>query len=90
MAAHLITYDLSQPGRNYDKLIAAIKRFPGWCHVTESTWMVSTTSSSAVVRDELKSALDANDKLIAVEVTSSSWASWNLPATVVEWLKKHL
>jgi hypothetical protein len=90
MATHLITYDLSQPGRDYDKLIAAIKRYPGWCPTTESTWLIQTTESTSSVRDALARVMDANDKLFVVDVTGKAAAWRGLSAKVSEWIKKNL
>ena len=57
--AKIITYDLRKPGTNYDGLIARIKQYTH-CKLTESCWLVSTTWTTAQIRDDLKRFLDVN------------------------------
>ena len=61
--AKIITYDLRKPGTNYDGLIARIKQYTH-CKLTESCWLVSTTWTTAQIRDDLKDLLDVNDRLL--------------------------
>ena len=51
MSAYIITYDLSQPGRNYDDLYARIKSYGAWARITESSWAVVTEQNPVAVRD---------------------------------------
>lgn len=90
MATQLITYDLSQPGRDYAKLIAAIKRYPGWCGVTESTWLIKTTESTEAVRDALVRVVDRNDKVFIIDVTGKAAAWFGLPTNISQWIKQNL
>lgn len=87
MALYLIDYDLSNPGQNYDDLIAAIKNY-SWAKICKSSWAVSSSDSASTIRDNLKSYLDTNDRLFVGEL-SGTWASQGLPKEVTEWLKKH-
>lgn len=43
--AKLISYDLKQPGRNYDDLYEAIKTLGDWWHCLESVWIVKSPKS---------------------------------------------
>lgn len=85
MDLHLINYDLTNPGQNYNKLIEAIKSYDYWAKICESCWAVKTNQSDAQIRDYLKQFLDSNDRLFVC--TFSWWASWNLPKEVTDWLK---
>lgn len=87
MATHVVSYDLSNPGRNYKKVIEAIKTFPGWCHALESVWIIDSTLSAGEIRDRLKSALDENDKLM-VATMSGNWATWRVGKEQTDWLHK--
>ena len=85
MSAYIITYDLSQPGRNYDDLYARIKSYDAWAMITESSWAVVTEQSPVAVRDHLKPALDRNDKLFVGTLGSSAWIG--LSDKISDWLK---
>lgn len=87
MALFIIDYDLSNPGQNYDDLIAAIKNY-SWAKICKSSWAISTTDSETTIRDNLKSYLDKNDRLFVGKLTGS-WAAYGLPTEVTDWLKKH-
>lgn len=82
---HSITYDLKQPGRNYDDLYQAIKSYSSWAHPLESVWFVDTSSDPRSVCDHLKQYIDSNDILFVVRM-SRSWASINLGDDLVNWL----
>jgi hypothetical protein len=89
MPAHLISYDLRRPERDYEKLSAAIKNLGPWCHCLESLWIVMTELSSLEVRDALLESIDTNDDLIVAEL-GGTWASYGLPKQRVDWLNKNL
>ena len=86
MALHAISYDLSKPERDYEKLFKAIKALGNWCHALESLWIVNTSLTVVEVRDKLKAAIDANDSLLVTELTGN-WASYNVGTTQTTWLK---
>lgn len=81
----IITYDLTKPGRNYERLIAKIKAYNSWARLGGSSYLIYTNSSTAQVRDDLKTALDPNDKLyVGVSPAPSSW--FGLPDNVAKWI----
>lgn len=88
MPAYLISYDLGQPGRNYDGLTSAIKTYGAWAHVTESTWVVVGDTTALHVRDHLAQYLDRNDRLFVLR--SGTEAAWSNVLCKNEWLKKNL
>lgn len=75
MAKHIVTYDLRKPGQNYDNLIAAIKKYPQWAKVTESSWFIVTWDSAATVRDNLLKQIDGGDRLMVATLTGA--AAWH-------------
>ena len=89
MPTYLITYDLLEPGRDYNALYSRIESYDTWAAITESTWAVNTTQSAVAVRDNLASVMDSNDKLFVVnlgnKVGESAWQG--MPNVVTEWLK---
>ncbi|WP_078292388.1 CRISPR-associated endonuclease Cas2 [Mycobacterium sp. D16R24] len=86
MSTYLVSYDLSEPDRDYDKLISFLKSHPYHAHVLESVWCVGSSLTVVGLRDRIMSLIDANDHLIVVEMgLSSAW--FNLQPNVSNWLK---
>jgi hypothetical protein len=83
-----ISYDLRQPGRNYDDLYKTIKSAPGWAHAMESYWFISTSESVKVWSDRLLKVIDENDSLFVVDITGQPHQGW-MSEDVWDWLKKH-
>ena len=89
MAVYSINYDLVNPGRNYDDLIAAIKTYSVWCHPLESCWLIKTEQTSSNIYDYLSKYLDSNDKILVMK--ASAPATWKgLDNKVSEWIKNNL
>lgn len=89
MKSFIISYDLIGPNRNYDNLYEAIRAYGTYAKITESLWSISSSSNSASIRDNLKSILDENDKLIVMEL-QGNWATSNIPKAVTDWLKSNV
>lgn len=84
----IISYDLKQPGRNYDDLYDAIKSAPGYISAMDSLWFISTTESVETWSERLLKVMDNNDYLFVVDITGQSRQGW-MSKSVWEWLKKH-
>jgi len=82
MSVYIVTYDLRSPGRNYDDLYAALKKYTH-CHDLESVWFVDSQNSAATIRDHIKQSMDSNDGLFVGKLTQS-WGSWSIQCAV--WL----
>jgi hypothetical protein len=77
MKAYLISYDLDKPGQNYERVIARLKEH-GAARVLMSQWALKTTWSATQLRDDLQSnGIDANDRLLVVELRGE-WAFYNV------------
>ncbi len=91
MATHLIGYDLDKPGQNYEALKSAIEELAGgWWHHLDSTWLVTSALTAKEVRDKLKPHLDANDKLLVINVGGDAYAWTGFSAKAGDWLKENL
>lgn len=90
MTTFSITYDLRNPGRDYDKVISKIKQLGSgnWCRVTESAWFITSTANAGAIRDAIAAVTDSNDKIM-VHSVADNWASWHLGDEVNKWLKEH-
>lgn len=74
---------------DYSRLITYIKSFSNWAKPLESLWLVKTNLTSAQLRDELRKVVDANDKILVIEITNN-WASFNISKEVTDWMKNGL
>ena len=87
---HLITYDLETPNDtpdDYARVIAGLKsHYAKWCHLEKSVWLVVTDQNASDVRDSMKQFLNSSDVLFVAKL-SGNWASFNLGARRVAWLK---
>lgn len=75
MAVLLVTYDLRQPGRNYQPVYDYLKRYT-YCKGMESVWFLDTTVPPPTVRDHLRTVTDANDIIFVGQITRN-WAAFN-------------
>lgn len=85
MKTLIITYDLTEPGQNYEKLLKKIKSYSSWARLGGSSYLILTNSTVVQVRDDLKTVLDSGDKLfVGICPVPSAWHS--LPEDVAKWI----
>lgn len=88
---YLVAYDLKSPNdteSDYERVIGAIKSLGNhWCHIEKSVWLVTSEEGASEIRDELKKSLCEADVLFVAKL-ARGWASVNLGARRVDWLKK--
>ena len=89
MTTQIISYDLRQPGRNYEPLYEAIQALGSWWHCLESVWIVDTSLSATGVRNTLGDHIDSNDKLLVCELTGT-WATRGITDECTTWLAEHV
>jgi hypothetical protein len=92
MKTHLISYDLGVPetSEDYKKLIKYIKSYGTWAKPLYSVWFVKSDKTCSQIRDEIKEATDANDKILVIEVTEADWATSRVDKEVTDWMQKNL
>ena len=88
MACYIVSYDLRDPGRNYNDLYERLKSYSKWAKLTESTWAIVTGQSAVEIRDYLKYVLDSNDRIFVIK--SAGVAAWSNSICRNEWLKDNL
>lgn len=88
MSCYLISYDLSGEDADYDGLIAAIKEYGTWAHITESFWAIVTDTNAKDVRANLTQYLSSGSRILVVK--SGTESAWSNVICKNEWLKKHL
>lgn len=87
MNCYIISYDLRR-NRNYDDLYDAIKSYPKWARIVESTWAVVTNKTAVQVRDHLSRILDEDDRVFVVK--SGTEAAWRNVRCRNKWLQDNL
>ena len=70
-----ISYDLYQPGQNYELVAKAIKELGSWAKVQKSFWYVRSNLSSSLACQRVWRSMDNNDSLIVVDATNNT-ATW--------------
>ncbi|QOF71855.1 SinR family protein [Aminobacter sp. SR38] len=88
MAVFVVTYDLRQPGRNYQPLY---DRLAAWkaLHCLDSVWIIKWDTNSQTIRDDLLNHMDSNDGLLVAQL--SGQAAWtNLDNSTAPTLKNWL
>jgi hypothetical protein len=84
----IISYDLKNPGRNYESLIKLIKAYPSWARLGGSAYLIYTSNTPVEVRDNLMRVLDNNDKLfVGTAPAPSAWTG--MPDEVSNWLQSN-
>lgn len=85
---YIISYDLVAPNRNYDELYKAIKAYPVWGRLTESTWAMVSSDNHVAIRDNLKKHIDDDDRLVVIQ--SGRSAAWTKIMASDNWAKQSL
>lgn len=88
MHCYIISYDLCQPSRDYTSLHEALKKFPNWGKLTESTWAIVSDHNCVEIRDYLMTFIDSNDRIIVIQ--SGQHAAWNRIIANNQWAKDNL
>ena len=87
---YLVSYDLSNPGRDYSRLVEAIKAASTgvWCCPLESVFVIRSDRSASEIFDLLSPTLDANDHLLVLEAGRA--ARWRLDQKSSDYLRSML
>lgn len=90
MSNYLVTYDLTGPARDYEKLFTKLRSFDNWCKVLESVWIISSPLTVSGVFQEIHPFIDSDDKLFIVKTMRDAHWTDNIPKDVTDWLQKYL
>lgn len=82
----LITYDLHNPGRDYNAVAKAIQTARSYIHPQGSVWIIDTDLTPADWREKLKQAGDPNDEYFIARL-QRQWASFNM-GSAANWLNE--
>lgn len=90
MSVKIISYDLGSPEKfeDYEDLIRYIKSLGSCAKPLYSVWFVDTDKTVSEIIDGAMRHIDSNDKIFVAKWSIvSGWASYNLPKSVVDWLR---
>lgn len=88
MNTYCVSYDLLAPGKNYDDLIAEIKRSPDWAKPLKSLFLVRTSESPEQLYNRLRPKMDANDLILVIHVRRPFFGF--LGKDVISWIEQHI
>ncbi|MED1641504.1 CRISPR-associated protein Cas2 [Bacillus thuringiensis] len=94
MKSYLISYDLIEPGQDYNKIEKKIETYPNYKRILQSVWVVQTPKEAEEIAQELYRVTDSNDKIFVARLESNpadknAW--WfNLDEEHTQWLLKNL
>ena len=81
----IVSYDLVNPGQNYEALLQRFKQYQNWARLGGSAYMIVTDQTPVAVRDYLAAVLDLNDKLfVGAAPPPAAWRG--LPDEVSNWI----
>ena len=84
----IVSYDLVNPGQNYEALLRRIKAYASWARLGGSAYLIYAEATPVQVRDNLSGVLDGNDKLfVGVCPAPSAW--WGMPQDVSNWIHQN-
>lgn len=86
----LVTYQLSDYKTLYPIISQKIKEYPNWAKPFNRVWLIKTNQTASDVRSELSSLIPGNSKLLVVNISGRSWASYHLDLDVVGWMKEQI
>ena len=86
MATYLISYDLRKPGKDYSSLHAHLKTYATRAKPLESVWLIHSNLTAEAVRNAAQAYMDANDKILVIDVTKRAAAWDNLADDVANWI----
>ena len=69
----MITYDLNNPGKNYENVINIIKKCSTgkWYSCWKSSYLIQSTRSSQLIYNDIAKYLDDNDTIFISECTKN-------------------
>lgn len=83
-----ISYDLKNPGQNYEQVIKAIKSLGAWASVQYSLWYVSSAYSARQAAEIVHRAQDTNDSLIVIDTTNNDAVWYNVDQKVAQFMQQ--
>ncbi len=84
-----VSYDLHEPGKNYEAVIEAIKALGNWAKVHYSLWYVNSNLTAKQVAERVRATMDANDKLLVIDASNNDAYWYNLDTEVSDFIQQN-
>lgn len=84
-----ISYDLNNPGQNYNTVIEKIKTLGNWAKVQYSLWYVNSNYSASEAAKIVQAVMDKNDSLIVIDATNNKAAWYGVSDQVTKFIQEH-
>jgi hypothetical protein len=88
MVTYIITYDLHNPGKNYENLLSEIRKFD-YIKLGGSSYAIKTNQTAGQIMNVLISYLDNNDQLFVSRLTKSH-ANYGYRQTIMNWISLNI
>lgn len=88
MPQYVVSYDLHQAGRDYERIRKGLASLGEAAKILESVWLVDSARTAAELRDHLKGYCDGNDGILVIEM-ASNWATVRVSDEGLGFLQKH-
>ena len=87
MCEILVVFEIENELRRKE-FVKKIKRLAACNRILSNVYIVRSSNKTAItIRDNLRINIKDSDRLFAVDIEDSDWASKNLPIEVNKWLK---
>ncbi len=87
MKSYIVSYDL-MGGKDRESLHDALKKYPKWARIADSTWAVVTPDSAQKIRNDLEGFMDEDDRLLVVR--SGVESAWRNTRCSDKWLQRYM
>ena len=82
---YMISFDLGNKSQNYDKIVAEIKKYPGWCKLWDNQWFICSAGPSDDICKKFQKVLNPSDFFFVCNVTADRMGM--LKPNVVDWMQ---
>lgn len=84
-----VSYDLHAPGKNYEKVVEAIKQQSDgrWARVNLSYWFIKSERTSSNIASAIRAVMDENDSLMVLNADKNEAVWYKLDPEVSTFLK---
>ena len=86
---YIVSYDLQEPEKKYEELLAKIKEASAWAKLGGSAYLIVSDKTPVELRNEYRNVLDDNDKIYVGTVNPPA-AGYGMPKDVSDWILKNV
>lgn len=84
-----LSYDLRDPGQDYENVIKVIKAQGSWAKIHQSYWYINSNFTAEQVATKVWSVMDDNDSLMVVDCSNNDAYWYGISDNVTKHLQKN-